>query len=195
MKFYNSNTAWGFRIWPNNSNAYAMGANLYNASGTYTKDIGSRSSWLILPSTATTDSSTVLLFDFAPVASATLTTSAKITEYGVQAIHYGGIGSTPTVSAGAAAGSSPTISVDTGSNDNAGSITLTAGTSPTIGTLAIVTFGSAYQNAPVCEVVQNGAATWFGIGHTQTATKLTITIATPMTASTIYHLDWSCSGQ
>ncbi len=85
--------------------------------------------------------------------------------------------------------------MDAGSNDNRGSITLTTGTSPTTGTLATVTFGNAYQTPPVCGVEQNGSAAWFGIGHTQTATTLTISIANAMAASTTYHLDWSCSGQ
>ncbi|MBV8865803.1 MAG: hypothetical protein JO210_10455 [Acidobacteriaceae bacterium] len=195
VKFYNSNVGWGYRIWPNNGNAYGMGFNLYNNSGTYTKDAAGRSGWLILPSTATSDASTVLLFDFMPVASTTLTTAATITEFGVKAIHFGGAGAASTAAAGTAAGTSPTISVDAGSNDNRGSLTLTTGTSPATGTLATVTFGNAYQTAPICGVEQNGTATWFGIGHTQTATTLTISVANAMAASTTYHLDWSCSGQ
>ena len=158
VKFYNSNVGWGYRIWPNNGNAYAMGFNLYNNSGTYSKDASGRSGWLMLPSPTTSDANSAILFDFAPVASTTLTNVFSITEFGVKAIHYGGAGATSTAAVGAAAGTSPTISVDTGSNDNRGSITLTTGASPTTGTLAAITFGSAYQTPPICGVGQNGSA-------------------------------------
>ncbi|MFF5583446.1 hypothetical protein [Streptomyces hygroscopicus] len=51
-----------------------------------------------------------------------------------------------TVAAGAAAGTSPAISVV--GNDTAGKVSVTMGTSPTSGSLFTVTFGVAYSSAP-----------------------------------------------
>lgn len=55
--------------------------------------------------------------------------------------------STPTITSGASAGTSPTIAIS--GKDTAGQITITTGTSPTAGgTIVTVTFNVAYSTAP-----------------------------------------------
>lgn len=62
--------------------------------------------------------------------------------------HIISTGSTPGIAAGAGAGTSPTISIS--GTDMAGTISLTAGTTPTAGQIiATITFATAYGAAPI----------------------------------------------
>jgi len=51
----------------------------------------------------------------------------------------------PSIAAGAAAGTTPTVAIGAGSNDLGGTIEITTGTSPTTGTLATITYGDAFD--------------------------------------------------
>jgi len=62
---------------------------------------------------------------------------------------------TPSISAGAAAGTGPTISVGAGSNDLAGTIVLTTGTSATTGAICTVTFAQGLDSGLGTFVVLN----------------------------------------
>ena len=57
----------------------------------------------------------------------------------------------PTIAAGTAAGTSPTVSI-TG-NDQHGVISITTGTAPTTGILATITFGNAWSSSPLTPVI------------------------------------------
>lgn len=90
---------------------------------------------------------------------------------------------TPTVTAGAAAGSGATVTV-TG-DDSSGSITVTAGTSPSTGQLAVLTFGETFAAAPQVTLIQFGGA-WLNATAAASQAALTITVATAGAASTEY---------
>lgn len=82
-----------------------------------------------------------------PVKEFNVTTTGNVTATGTASIlHLIGNSSTPTIVAGTAAGSSPTVSVS--GTDIAGVITVTTGTSTTTGVLATVTFSTSYGSAP-----------------------------------------------
>jgi len=51
----------------------------------------------------------------------------------------------PSIAAGAAAGTGPTVAIGAGSNDLGGTIEITTGTSTTTGTLATITYGDAFD--------------------------------------------------
>lgn len=69
-------------------------------------------------------------------------------------IHVVGGGSAPTIAAGTGAGTSPTVSVGSGSTDLAGYVNVTTGTLPTLsGTVATITFNTAYTAAPHCIMI------------------------------------------
>jgi len=51
----------------------------------------------------------------------------------------------PSIAAGAAAGTTPTVAIGAGSNDLGGTIEITTGTSTTTGTLATITYGDAFD--------------------------------------------------
>lgn len=67
----------------------------------------------------------------------------------------GPFGNAPTIAAGAGAGTSPTVGFTANSNDDRGTITVTAGTSPAAGILATVTFNRIWQIPPT--VIVSGA--------------------------------------
>lgn len=74
---------------------------------------------------------------------------------GISLKHAVGIGSTPSISAGGGAGSSPTVNI-TGT-DVAGNITVTAGTSPlSTTTIATITFATAFSGTPTCILLTPG---------------------------------------
>lgn len=75
-------------------------------------------------------------------------TTASIAAQQLELRHISGYGSTPSISAGPAAGTSPTVSPIVGT-DLGGKISITTGSSPaTDQTLATVTFASAFAIAP-----------------------------------------------
>jgi hypothetical protein len=67
-------------------------------------------------------------------------------------------GGTPSIAAGAAAGTSPTVAVVAGSNDTRGRVNITMGTSPGTGVLATVTFASPYTVSPASLVITPATA-------------------------------------
>ncbi len=94
-------------------------------------------------------------------------------------------GATPTIAAGAAAGTGATVSV-TG-NDISGVITITTGTSPTSGTLATLTFALPYATAPRVTLSANNASA-AQLTNYVASTTTNFTLSTPATpvASTTY---------
>lgn len=113
----------------------------------------------------------------------------------IAGLHLKGVGGTPSVSAGAGAGSSPTISVR--GTDIAGEITLTTGTLPTLSaTVLTLTFASAYGSTPFISVVPANAVTALLSGATMVfptistgALSLTSGL-TALTAATTYKWDY-----
>ncbi|WAC40596.1 hypothetical protein [Pedobacter sp. SL55] len=105
--------------------------------------------------------------------------------------HLRGRTSTPSISAGAAAGTTPSISIS--GTDLGFRITLTVGTSPTTGTLATVTFNRPYGSAPFVVTSPkntNAAALSVRPYNTTTTTTLTLSVGTALTASTQYIWDF-----
>lgn len=100
-------------------------------------------------------------------------------------------GSAPTVVAGAGAGTSPTVGVGAGSNDDRGTLNVTAGTSPAAGILATVTFARIWQVPPT--VVLSGATVASeALSPAVTAvstTGFTVSVAAP-TGSTAYSFNY-----
>jgi hypothetical protein len=94
-----------------------------------------------------------------------------------------------TVAAGGGITTTPTISGTT----VLGTVSVPS-TALTAGTIAVVTFATAFANAPNCMVNENGGLIFIGIGHSQTASALTITAAVSNPSATTYSIDYSCSG-
>ena len=95
----------------------------------------------------------------------------------------------PTIAAGAALGTAPTVAVRAGGTDAAGMVELTAGTSPTTGVAATVTFRSPYFTAPKCVVLGNartGSAARQAYVSSTTTTTFVISFDVAPTASTRY---------
>lgn len=89
---------------------------------------------------------------------ATLGTSSKVWTAGYFQ-HVVGGGTAPTIAAGAAAGSSPTVAITSGSTDAAGRVEVLTGTSATTGVLATITFNAAFGVAPIVSITPGNAAT------------------------------------
>ena len=104
--------------------------------------------------------------------------------------HLGGNGTPPTVAAGGAIGTTPTIA----GNDLEGTVSVPS-TAVTTGTIATVTFGTAYAFAPKCQVTQNGGIVSLGIGHGTPGTgSFTITAAIANVSAAVYSFDYVCTG-
>jgi hypothetical protein len=96
----------------------------------------------------------------------------------------------PTISAGAAAGTAPTVSI--AGNDQQGVITVVVGTAPTTGILATITFGNAWGTAPLTLVIGPATANAGGSGvfvdpADVTTTTWRIRAGTALAASTTYR--------
>ena len=105
------------------------------------------------------------------------------------ALHFAGQ-DTPTVAAGSAISTTPTI---TGS-DFVGTVAVPS-SAVTTGTIATVTFAHAYNAAPNCSVQQNGGTVPIGVGHGTPGTgSFTITAAIANASATVYTFDFVCSG-
>ena len=103
----------------------------------------------------------------------------------------------PTIAAGAAAGTGPTVSI-TG-NDQQGVITVTVGTSPTTGILATITFGSAWGTVPSTPVIgaatANAGAAGVYVDPADMATgSWKLRTGTALTASTTYKFAYMLGG-
>lgn len=108
----------------------------------------------------------------------------------------------PTAAAGAAAGTSPTIS-DAGAALT-GTVSLTSGTATTTGTLFTLTYGSSasattsqFLYAPVCTVTSTGANVAPALTVTPTFVSsthalVTVTVAAAPVASTAYTFQYAC---
>lgn len=115
--------------------------------------------------------------------------------------HVGSNSSAPTIAAGTAAGTSPTIALVT-ANDQAGYITLTTGSTPAASaTVATVTFNSAWAVAPKCFIWPANAATQVLTGGSaaQVFGPFVTTTAFPITqgsgalaAATAYEWGYQC---
>ncbi|MGA3132543.1 MAG: hypothetical protein ABSD59_17200 [Terracidiphilus sp.] len=104
---------------------------------------------------------------------------------------------TMSPTAGAAAGTSPSIVCVTNHmcDGVSGTFALTTGTSPTTGTLATLSFPNTHSNYANCMVATESASavittnTW-----TESTTAITITANTALTASTAYTVKYWCGG-
>jgi hypothetical protein len=104
--------------------------------------------------------------------------------------HIAGAGPAPTVAAGGAIATTPTIS----GTDLVGTVSVPS-TAVTTGTIATVTFGTAFGTAPNCWVNQNGGLVSIGVGHgTPATTTFTITAAIANVSAAAYLFDYGCGG-
>jgi hypothetical protein len=105
-----------------------------------------------------------------------------------------------TLAAGAAAGSSPTITCATSHKctGNSGTITLTVGTSPTTGALLTVTDTNTHTNQPDCiaSIVLTASPYTATTNYefTYSTTVWTLNVGTALTASTSYTVSYICMG-
>lgn len=110
---------------------------------------------------------------------------------------------TPTVAAGSAAGTSPTISLAAGANNDTGYILLTTGTSPSVSAaVATVSFGNPFPASPRCYTWPATAATQALVGaaaaqvfpaNTTTSSFQLTQGSTGLSASTAYEWGYKCS--
>jgi hypothetical protein len=96
----------------------------------------------------------------------------------------------PTITAGAAAGTGPTVSIV--GNDQQGVITIVVGTSPASGILATITFGNAWDAAPKSTVIgpataNAGASGVFADTADVTTTLWRLRAGTALIAGTTYR--------
>jgi hypothetical protein len=103
--------------------------------------------------------------------------------------HFGPAGTAPTVAAGGAISTSPTIS----GFDIQGTVSVPS-TAVTTGTIATVTFGTAHTVSTSCMVTQNGGLVGIGVGHTDSLGSFTITAAVANVSAAAYLFDYSCTG-
>jgi hypothetical protein len=110
----------------------------------------------------------------------------------------------PVLAAGAAAGSSPTVSVKAGSQQLSGTVNVTTGTATTTGTLFTLTFptvaNGGFQYAGTCTVTStgtNGFTTFTQAtsttGSTTTLQRIsTVTVTATPAVSTAYVFSYNC---
>ena len=107
----------------------------------------------------------------------------------------------PTATAGAAAGSGPTIANGNTSTQLSGTVSLTTGTSTTTGTIFTETFltaaagGFGYSTGGSCTVTQtSGPTVGFTSAIAGTTRVLTVTVSTPVLVdSTAYTFAYNCN--
>lgn len=105
----------------------------------------------------------------------------------------------PAIAAGAAAGTGPTVACS--GTDLAGTVSITTGTSPGAGTLATITFASAFASAPRAILLTPANATAAGVAASAysnaanlTASAFTVDAATALAASTAYKWSYAIIG-
>jgi hypothetical protein len=91
---------------------------------------------------------------------------------------------TPTLAPSAGAGSGATAAFGSG-DDDSGSFTVTTGSSPTTGDLAVLTFGQPFAATPSVTLIQYGGP-WLNVTGTPSASALTVSAAIAPSASTEY---------
>ena len=105
-------------------------------------------------------------------------------------LHFKGGSGTPGIAAGGAISTTPTIA----GNDFTGTVTVPS-TAITTGTIATLTFATAYTSAPTCSVTQNGGLVAIGVGHGTPGTgSFTITAAIANVSAAAYLFDYVCTG-
>ena len=113
----------------------------------------------------------------------------------------GVVAAAPTVAAGTGAGTGPTIAVSTNSNDIAGQVTLTTGTSPTASaTIWTLTFNTAYATAAWCTIIPSNSTTaslvagrwYYAQANTTTTTFRIDSDGTGLAATTAYAWTYEC---
>lgn len=98
--------------------------------------------------------------------------------------HLGSEGAAVTAAAGANAGTSPPAPVLTNATDVAGQITFGTGTSPAAGAQAVITFNTAYTNAPKVTITPiNSASAALNLYVTSTTTNFTVSCVNAPSAS------------
>lgn len=113
-------------------------------------------------------------------AAAAILTVDSITN-NVKVGHLGGSTNAPTIAAGTGAGTSPTVSIGSGSTDLSGYINVTTGTTcATSSAVVTITFTTAYAAAPKCVIISPANALTAGaVGsrqvHVDQATGITTT--------------------
>jgi len=115
---------------------------------------------------------------------------------GLQATSQAGAG-TMTLATGAAAGTGPTIACATNHvcDGVSGAVTLTTGTSPATGTLGTLTFPAAHTGYGNCMVaVSSTTAQLTTVTWAETASAVTLTANSALTASTAYTVRYWCGG-
>jgi hypothetical protein len=104
---------------------------------------------------------------------------------------------TMSLTAGAAAGTSPSIACATSHvcDGVSGTVTLTTGTSPTTGTLATLSFPNTHTNQANCIVSTLSSSGLVATNSwTESTTAITLTANTVLTASTAYTVKYWCGG-
>jgi hypothetical protein len=98
----------------------------------------------------------------------------------------------PTLALGAPAGTSAAASFISGSNNQRGAISITAGTSPSVGIVLTVTFPQTYATVPavlINDVGVNAAAVSFKVRNITTS-QVTIAVLSAMTNGQSYVFDY-----
>ncbi len=104
---------------------------------------------------------------------------------------------TISLSAGSAAGSSPTIACAAGHTCDgiSGTVVLTTGASPTTGTLATFGFPNTHSNQANCVVsASSSTAQLTTVTWSESTTTLTLTAQSALAASTAYTIRYWCGG-
>ena len=127
-----------------------------------------------------------------------LVSNAATVTAGTTSARYIGSGSAPSIAAGAAAGTSPTVSA--AGADTAHTVSVTAGTTPTTGTLVTLTFAGTYDSAPkpFCAPANINASANLvqafvpvaGDTGAPTTTTYTIQVGVAPISTTVYK--WTC---
>lgn len=115
-------------------------------------------------------------------------------------VHQSLTGGTPTIAAGAGAGTSPTVSLVSGSTDQSGTVTVVTGTTPSASsTVATVTFGVAFGSSPrsvtltpvnsAAAVLTGNTRVWADRGTLSTTSFQMQIGSSALTATTTYQ--WS----
>jgi len=110
----------------------------------------------------------------------------------------------PSLAAGAAAGGSPTVSVQAGSTQMSGIVNVKSGTSATTGVLFTLTFptiaNGGFQSAGTCSISSTGANSFTTFteatstsGSTSSLYRIsTVTVTTASASSTQYQFSYNC---
>lgn len=102
----------------------------------------------------------------------------------------------PIAVAGAGAGTTPTITIAPTASDEFGSITVVAGTSPAVGTLATINFNQKYDATPAVVIVSPKDSNTAGLAPYASATTTVLTIGAHVapTAATTYVIYYQVVG-